>query len=169
MNGNRAYRYSVPKRNVLLYPFDKTLFSYCPWFSQLCETLEFFLNAFIEFSEFSSKIFLSLEGFEPATSFEKTPQCQQDTCERQDLQIEPNSRFSDLSDCLNSLNSMKLLPHLGKTHHCPFEFPDLLKTWNLFTRNLMDLSVIQFSNAKPLAQVPLKVYELNVGQIFSKR
>ena len=42
------------------------------------------------------------------------PQHQQDTCERQDLLIEPNSCFSDLSDFLSSLNSMKALLHSGK-------------------------------------------------------
>ena len=43
------------------------------------------------------------------------PQSQQDTCERQDLLIEPNSCFSDLSDSLHLLNSLKVLLHLGKT------------------------------------------------------
>ena len=43
------------------------------------------------------------------------PQHQQDTCERQDLDIEMNSCFIDLSDSLNSLkslNSMEVLLHL---------------------------------------------------------
>ena len=31
--------------------------------------LEFFLNLFIEFSEFSDKKYLSLKGLEPATSY----------------------------------------------------------------------------------------------------
>ena len=35
--------------------------------------------------------------------------------ERLDLYIEPNSCLSDLSDSLKSLNSMKVLHHLGKT------------------------------------------------------
>ena len=35
--------------------------------------------------------------------------------QRQDLQIDPNACFSDLSDSLKSLNSMKVLFHLGKT------------------------------------------------------
>ena len=43
------------------------------------------------------------------------PQHQQDTYERQDLQIKPNSCFSDSSVSLNSVNSAKVLLHLGKT------------------------------------------------------
>ena len=39
------------------------------------------------------------------------PQHQQDTCERQDLKIEPHSCFSDFSD---SLNLMKVPLHLEK-------------------------------------------------------
>ena len=76
------------------------------------------------------------------------PQHQQDTCERQDLQIVPNSRFSDLSD---SLNSMKVLLHLGKTplsqnfSHFKELFPEIdflsniVHTWffiMLFSTNL---------------------------------
>ena len=37
------------------------------------------------------------------------PQHQQDSCERQDILIDLNSGFSDLSDSLNSLNSIKVL------------------------------------------------------------
>ena len=39
-------------------------------------------------------------------------QCQQDTYETQDLEIDPNSCFSDLSDSLNSRNSLNF--HSGK-------------------------------------------------------
>ena len=38
-----------------------------------------------------------------------------DTANRADPYIEPNSCFSDFSDSLNSLNSVKILLHLGKT------------------------------------------------------
>ena len=44
------------------------------------------------------------------------PQCQQDSCEKHNLKIEPNLCFSrsNLPDFLNSLNSMKVLLHLQK-------------------------------------------------------
>ena len=51
--------------------------------------MEFSLNVFIEFGEFSDKIFfITVKGLEPATSCVKErmlPQCQQDTCEKQEL------------------------------------------------------------------------------------
>ena len=69
-----------------------------------------------------TKICLQLKGLEPATSCvrdqDATTVPVQDTCERQDLKIEPNSCFIDLSDSLislKSLHSMKVLLHLGKT------------------------------------------------------
>ena len=40
---------------------------------------------------------------------------QQDTCEKQDLSIEPNSCFSDSTDSNNLLNSMKVLLRFGKS------------------------------------------------------
>ena len=39
------------------------------------------------------------------------PQRQQDTCEKEDLWIEPKPCFNDLSDSPNSLNSLKVLLH----------------------------------------------------------
>ena len=45
-------------------------------------TVDFSLNAFTEFAEFSDKIFV-------ITETRMLPQCQQDRYERQDLYIEP--------------------------------------------------------------------------------
>ena len=59
---------------------------------QTTGTFQFSLNVFIEFSDFSHKIFvIAVKGLEPATqpSFalgtSMLPQRQQDTCERQDI------------------------------------------------------------------------------------
>ena len=49
------------------------------------------------------------------------PHHRQDTRERQGLLFEPNSCFSDLS---NSLNSKKVLLHLGKTVLLQHNFED---------------------------------------------
>ena len=49
------------------------------------------------------------------------PQHQQDTCERQDLEIELNSCFSHYQFSLNSLNSLKVTLHLGKTQLFPLQ------------------------------------------------
>ena len=55
------------------------------------DPMEFFQMFFTEFSKFSDKKFMTLKGLEPATQpplvleTSMLPQCQQDTCERQDL------------------------------------------------------------------------------------
>ena len=53
------------------------------------------------------------------------PQHQQDTCERQDLYIEPNACFSDLSDSLNSISLEFSLNGTGQNHLC--------MNWSKFT------------------------------------
>ena len=67
------------------------------------------------------------------------PQHQYYTCERQDLQLELNSCYSDLSDSLNSLNSMKVLLHLGKTN-------SVLKIESKFIRILIEIHSIMYSS-----------------------
>ena len=41
--------------------------------------------------------------------------CATDTSDREDSKIDPDSCLTDFSDSLNSLNSVKVLLHLGKT------------------------------------------------------
>ena len=65
------------------------------------------------FTEFSDKnICHTIKGLETATSClgdQDATTAPARHMQRQDLQIEPNSCFSDLSDSLNSLNSVKVL------------------------------------------------------------
>ena len=84
--------------------------------------MEFSLNAFTEFSEFSDKKKLKskmkIAGLEPRIScvrIETLPLSHRATSNRADPYSEPNSCLSDFSDSLNSLNSMKVLLHLEKT------------------------------------------------------
>ena len=71
-----------------------------------------------------TKIFvITVKGFEPTTQLplvldtKLLPQHQQDTFERQDLYIEPNSCFRDLSDSLNLLNSVNFYSIKGKLQY----------------------------------------------------
>ena len=78
----------------------------------ILELLEFFLNVFTEFAEFSDKkIVITAKGFElkPSLAFESSmlPKRQTDTCNRQ-VYIESNSCFSDLTVSLNSLKSRSI-------------------------------------------------------------
>ena len=101
--------------------------------------MTFFLNVFPEFTKFSDKNICHCSNLLPLVlETRMLSQHQQDTCERQDLKIQPNSCFSDLSDSvnlLNSLNSMKVLLHLEKKLQCVssarFSEIDLLKLFNL--------------------------------------
>ena len=77
-------------------------------------SMEFFLNVFTEFAEFSDKIFCHYSK-RAQTCHLLCKRHHHHTCEIQDLKIERNSCFSDLSGSLNSLNSMKVLLLLGKT------------------------------------------------------
>ena len=55
------------------------------------------------YTEFADKnVIIPVKGFEPAISYSMRAQYQQDSCEIQDLEIDSNSCFSDLSDSLNS-------------------------------------------------------------------
>ena len=74
-------------------------------FREFNKIIEFSLTVFTEFREFSDKNI--------CYSSKRVQTChlkQQGTCDRQDLQIDSNSCFSDLSDSLNSLNSLILVP-----------------------------------------------------------
>ena len=62
---------------------------------------------------------------QPLPQETEIPQRHEDTGNRDDLKTDPNSCFSDLSDSLNSLNSVKV--HLGNNSN---EF-----TWNSFAEN----------------------------------
>ena len=85
--------------------------------------MEFSLNVSLNSANSVTKIFIiAVKGLKAATSCVRdqgaTTAPARHMCERQDLCIEPNLCFSDLSDCLNllnSLNSVKILLHSGKT------------------------------------------------------
>ena len=87
--------------------------------------LEFSLNVFTEFAEFSDKKIKNhkggLQGWKPGPPVQETetlPLSHTATGNSADPYTEPNSCLSDFSDSLNSLNSlnsMKVLLHLEKT------------------------------------------------------
>ena len=84
--------------------------------------LEFSLNVFTEFSEFSDKKIENQKGRlldwnpgSPVYETEALPLSHKATGNRADPYTEPNSCLSDFSDSLNSLNSLKVLLHLEKT------------------------------------------------------
>ena len=63
------------------------------------------------------------------------PQQQQDTCQRHDLSIESNSWFSDLSNLLNSVNSVQFRENSIKYTRCKNNFTqgqiEHTKNWDL--------------------------------------
>ena len=84
--------------------------------------LEFSPNVFTEFAEFSDKkglLYLKINRI-AVTHYllcrrqMQIPLYHKDIGNREDPKIESNSCFSDLSDPLNSLNSMKVLLHSGR-------------------------------------------------------
>ena len=87
--------------------------------------MEFSLNVFTEFAEFSDKKIKNqkggLQGWNPGPPVQETetlPLSHRATGNRADPYSEPNSCLSDFSESLNSLNSlnlMKVLLHLEKT------------------------------------------------------
>ena len=83
-------------------------------------TIQFSLNVITEFSDKNTMILGRLLVSSPLSLVWETdtlPLCHRDTVNREDSYIDPNSGFSDLSEFLNypnSVNSMKVLLHLGK-------------------------------------------------------
>ena len=82
--------------------------------------MEFSLNVFTEFAEFSAKRIKNqkgrLQGWNPGSPVSETetlPLSHRATGNKADP--EPYSCLSDFSDSLNSLNSMKVLLYLEKT------------------------------------------------------
>ena len=79
----------------------------------------FSLNSANSVTKNNQKSKMMIVGLEPKISCvrdrEMIPLDHRDRGNRADLYTEPNSCFSDSSDYLNSLNSMKVLLHLEKT------------------------------------------------------
>ena len=84
------------------------------------ETIEFSLNVFTEFAEFSDKNNIILKRLLGSNHYllcerQGLYHCATETANREDSKIDPDSCLSDFWDSLNSLNSVKVLFHLGKT------------------------------------------------------
>ena len=104
------------------------------WDRLNCHTsIEFSLNVFTEFTGFSDKNNIILKK-RARTHYN-----------RADPYIEPNSYFSDFSDSLNSLNSVKVLLHLGKTPMIMCVFIFIISTFG--TKQLAEIcgSLIQWN------------------------
>ena len=81
--------------------------------------MEFFLNVSLTKKKKNQKSKMRIAGLQPMITrvrdTEMAPLYQRDKGNKPDPKTEPNSCFSDFSDSVNSLNSMKVLLHLGKT------------------------------------------------------
>ena len=124
--------------------------------------MEFSLNVFTKFAEFSDKKKLKnqkgrLQDCNPGSPVWETetlPLSHRDTGNRADPYTEPNSCLSDFSDSLNSLNSLNVLLHLEKT---PVNLPQAnTKIYSQIQYNLRGYTLsVQFDGQREKNSVEL--------------